>query len=253
MIPLILHQIWFQGIDNIIEPYKSCFINTIIFLKNTKWEHYFWDKERIETFILDKFPYYWNIYNNCHILVQKLDVARYLILYHYGGCYMDMDMEILKDFHDLLEDDDEIVISNTRQFYYNNSILFSNINNKLWLFFLDTMDINKYKFNTFLNVQFTTGPFNFTYFINKNINNYKIKILDYKYLEPCDTKYNHDITEDAYVINYFGNSWMDSYIIFFIKLYSMRNEMFFIILISLIIIYMLKSFSNRNKTNISLV
>jgi mannosyltransferase OCH1-like enzyme len=253
MIPLILHQIWFQGIDNIMEPYKSCFINTIIFLKNTKWEHYFWDKERIEKFILDKYSQYWDIYNNCHILVQKLDVARYIILYHYGGCYMDMDMEILKDFRELLNDEDEIVISNTRQFYYNNSILFSSINNKFWLKFLDSMDINKFKFNTFLNVQFTTGPFNFTYFINKNINNYNIKVLPYKYLEPCDTKYNQDITEDAYVINYFGNSWMDSYIKFFIKIYSMRNDIFLIMLFCLIIIYMLKPFSNRNKTNISLV
>jgi hypothetical protein len=160
---------------------------------------------------------------------------------------MDMDIEILKDFYDLIETNDEIVISNTRQFYYNNSILFSSINNKFWLKFIDSMDINKFKFNTFLNVQFTTGPFNFTYFVNKNINNHKIKILPYKYLEPCDNKYNHDITEDAYIINYFGNSWMDSYINFFIKIYSMRNDIFLIMLFCLIIINMLKSLCYRNK------
>ncbi len=253
MIPLILHQIWFQGIDNIIEPYKSCFINSIKVLKYTKWDHQFWDKERIETLILDKYPQYWDIYNKCCILVQKLDVARYIILYHYGGCYMDMDMEILKDFRELLNDEDDIVISNTVQNLYSNGILFSSINNRLWLDFLDNIDINKFKFNTFLNVQFTTGPFNFTYFINKNINNYKIKILPNKYLEPCESRYNQTITDEAYTIDYFGYSWVDPIYLYLFKIYSMRNEIFFIILFCLIIIYMLKSFSNRNKTNISLV
>ncbi len=252
MIPLILHQIWFQGIDNIIEPYKSCFINTIIFLKKTKWKHYFWDKEKIDTFILDKYPNYWDIYNNCHILVQKLDVARYLILYHYGGCYMDMDMEILKDFYDLLENNDEIVLSDTSCYFYNNGILFSNINNNFWLDFLDTIDINKFKFNNVMNTLFTTGPFNFTLFIKKNIEKYKIKILHYKYLEPGESIFNANITEDAYTRNHFGNSWLSPSILMLIKIYSYRYY-FFIILFCLIIIYMLKPFSNRNKTNISLV
>ncbi len=255
MIPLILHQIWFQGIDNIIEPYKSCFINSIKILKHTKWDHQFWDKERIETLILDKYPQYWNLYNKCDILIQKLDVARYIILYHYGGCYMDMDMEMLKDFHDLLEDDDEIILSNTIQTVYTNAVLFSNINNNFWLDFLNNIDkkINVFKFNNLLNVYYSTGPLNFTYFVKNNMNKYKVKILPYKYLEPAESRYNPEITEEAYIRNHFAYSWVDPIYLYLFKIYGMRNEIFFIILFCLIIIYMLKSFSNRNKTNISLV
>lgn len=231
MIPLIIHQIWFQGINNIIQPYKNCFINTIKFLKKTNWDHYFWDQLRIEKLIKEEYPEYWNTYNKCEILVQKLDVARYIILYHYGGCYMDMDMDILKDFSYLLDEEDELVFSLTKQFGYNNGILFSSVNNIFWLDFLKDIDgkINLLKFDNMLNIQFSTGPINFTIFINKNKKNYKIKSLPFKYLEPCDTKYDTFITDDAYVINHYGNSWISPFYNYFIKLYNKRNYIFFII------------------------
>lgn len=246
MIPLIIHQIWFQGIDNIIQPYKNCFIKTIEFLKNTSWEHYFWDQTRIETFIKNEYPNYWDTYNKCNILVQKLDVVRYLILYHYGGCYMDMDMEILKDFADLLNEEDELVFSLTKQLGYNNGILFSNKNNIFWLDFLKDVDskINLLKFDNMLNIQFSTGPINFTTFIKKNKKIYKITSLPYKYLEPCETKYNKLITNEAYVINHYANSWINPFYDFFIKLYNNRNFCFFIIGLILSFIFSKKYIKN---------
>ncbi len=248
MIPLILHQIWFQGINNIREPYRNCFINTIRFLNtnNNKWQHIFWDQQKIEDFILKEYPNYWETYNKCNILVQKLDVARYIILYHYGGCYMDMDVEMIKDFSILFDINDELVFSLTKQHFYNNGILFSSKNNKFWIDFLDDVDkkINRIKFDNFLNIQFTTGPFNFTMFINKN--KYKIKSLPYKYLEPCESKYNTVITDEAFVINHYGNSWLNPFYDFFIKLYNYRKQIVFLIII-IIIIYMLKSFCHLNK------
>jgi mannosyltransferase OCH1-like enzyme len=249
MIPLILHQIWFQGIDNIIEPYKTCFIKNIKFLENTKWDHQFWDKERIEEFILDKYPKYWDTYNKCDILIQKLDIARYIILYHYGGCYMDMDMEILKDFKELLNNDDEIVLSNTHQSVYTNAVLFSNINNNFWLDFIKDVDkkINVFKFNNLINVYYSTGPLNFTYFAKKNMTKYKIKILPYKYLEPGESRFNPEITDEAYIKNYFAYSWVNPFYLYFLKIYSNKIYLILFILFCLIIIYMLKSFSNRNK------
>jgi mannosyltransferase OCH1-like enzyme len=240
MIPLIIHQIWFQGIKNITQPYKNCFISTIRFLQNKRWEHCFWDKDRIESFILKEYPNFWNTYNKCNILVQKLDVARYLILYHYGGCYMDMDMEILKDFYDLFDENDELVFSLTKQNFYNNGILFSSKNNKFWLDFLKDIDgkINIIKFDNMLNVNYSTGPFNFTIFINKHNKDYKMKMLPYKYLEPCESKYNSLITNEAYVINYFANSWINPFYLFIIKLYNNRKLILFII--GFIIAYIIK-------------
>ncbi len=158
MIPLILHQIWYQGIDNIRQPYKDCFINTIIYLKNTKWDHQFWDKEHIEDFIQNNYSNYWDLYNNYNVFIQKLDIARYLILYHYGGCYMDMDMEMIKDFSILIEPTDSLIVSNRSINIINNGILFSNPKNIFWIYFLEDIrkKINKFKFYKYLNVTLST-------------------------------------------------------------------------------------------------
>ncbi len=250
MIPKIIHQIWYQGIDNIIEPYKLCFIYAIKFLENTNWEHKFWDKESIEELILDKYPQYFDLYNSCSILVQKLDIARYIILYHYGGCYMDMDMKIIKDFTDLLDEDDEIVVSKTQHKFINNGILFSNINNKFWLDFLEDIKpkINKFTFSKLISVNYSTGPINFTNFVNNKTKEMKIKILPYKYLEPCESKYSQKITDDAHVINYFGNSWVDPY--FNLLLFIYLNFKIIIIVIILIIIIIKTKLYKKNYRNV---
>jgi hypothetical protein len=155
-------------------------------------------------------------------------------------------MEILKDFADLLEEEDELVFSLTKQLGYNNGILFSSKNNIFWLDFLKDVDkkINLLKFDNFLNIQFSTGPINFSIFINKNKGNkYKIKSLPFKYLEPCESSYNKFITDEAYVINHYGNSWISPFYKFFIKLYSNRNYIYkIIIMVVLFIIF-------RNKIN----
>ena len=63
-IPLILHQIWYQGIDTIIEPYYTCFINTTKIIKiNSSWSHIIWDKTKIDLFIKKEYPTYYKLYD----------------------------------------------------------------------------------------------------------------------------------------------------------------------------------------------
>ena len=56
---------------------------------------------------------------------MKIDLARYIILYHYGGVYIDMDMEWIKDFSFLIDNDDELIINKTKFKFYNNGVIFS--------------------------------------------------------------------------------------------------------------------------------
>ncbi len=241
MIPNLLHQIWYQGSDNIIEPYKSCYEKTLIFLKNTKWKHIFWNKDKIDKFIKKHYNQYWDLYDEYTILVQKLDIARYLILYHYGGCYMDMDMEIIKDFRELINDDDELIVSKMSVGIINNGILFSSKNNIFWLDFLNKINTNKNKFNfnKMLHVNFTTGPIHFNKFINSS--DYKIKILPHYYLEAQSSKYDSKDKTNAYTINYFGNSWIDPVYNIFIYLYQYRKILLIIFIIIILFFIMRKA------------
>ena len=50
-------------------------------------------------------------YNKLNIIVAKVDFWRYLVLYKYGGIYLDMDSTIEKPLNELIRSTDEAIIS----------------------------------------------------------------------------------------------------------------------------------------------
>ena len=50
-------------------------------------------------------------YNKLNIIVAKVDFWRYLVLYKYGGVYLDMDSSIERPLHELINDEDEAIIT----------------------------------------------------------------------------------------------------------------------------------------------
>ena len=50
-------------------------------------------------------------YNKLNIIVAKVDFWRYLVLYKYGGVYLDMDSSIEKPLNELIRSTDEAIIS----------------------------------------------------------------------------------------------------------------------------------------------
>lgn len=50
-------------------------------------------------------------YNSINITVAKVDFWRYLVLYKFGGIYVDMDSEIARPLNDLIRPDDKAIIS----------------------------------------------------------------------------------------------------------------------------------------------
>lgn len=56
------------------------------------WEYCFWNKEAIEKFMDEYFPELIPIYNEFRYPVQRWDAIRYLILYHIGGLYVDLEL-----------------------------------------------------------------------------------------------------------------------------------------------------------------
>lgn len=50
----------------------------------------------------EKFNWFLPIFNNYTYKIQKIDVAKYFILYYYGGIYSDLDIEPRKNIKSLL-------------------------------------------------------------------------------------------------------------------------------------------------------
>lgn len=89
-IPKIIHQIYEDPagppdyLKNVSETWQKF---------NPDWEYRFWNKSDIENFLEKEFPDYIARYKSFPYDVQRWDVIRYLILFRYGGLYVDMDYE----------------------------------------------------------------------------------------------------------------------------------------------------------------
>jgi mannosyltransferase OCH1-like enzyme len=203
-------------------------------------------------------------------MIQKIDFAKYLILYKYGGIYVDMDIKCLKSINNTPEiNNSDIILSvcplhllqilslhifGTLEFknkkVVNNGIIMCIPNNNIIL--LTMKEVYKHRnfhsiFN-FIHVFSTTGPATLTNSLNiykKQTNpeiKYKIKILDTTYFENCDIikLKNNDckIPNHAIGIHYYESSWVsanESKIIILYR-YLIKYWYLFILLIAIIIL-----------------
>jgi mannosyltransferase OCH1-like enzyme len=68
------------------------------FSKFKKFKYIMWTDEKIDSFIKKNYPKHFNLLNSCPLHIIKLDIVRYMILYRYGGIYVDMDVYCYENF-----------------------------------------------------------------------------------------------------------------------------------------------------------
>lgn len=67
------------------------------------WKYCLWDHEAIQKFLSDNCSKFIPIYKSFPYNKQRWELLRYLILYHIGGLYVDMDYECLQPMDSLLK------------------------------------------------------------------------------------------------------------------------------------------------------
>jgi mannosyltransferase OCH1-like enzyme len=101
MIPKIIHQTWK---DKHLPPILYNLVSeNMKILKSNGYELMFWTDDMILKLINDEYPHLYNIYKLARTGVQRGDIARILVVYHYGGIYIDLDVLILRDFSEILD------------------------------------------------------------------------------------------------------------------------------------------------------
>ncbi|MDR0547542.1 MAG: alpha-1,2-fucosyltransferase [Dysgonamonadaceae bacterium] len=97
--PKIIHQIW--GGTRPVPSYFETFSQT---WKNCHpdWQYDFWDDKRINEFVRQNYPQYWEKFMNFPHNVQRWDTIRYLIFDKIGGIYADCDTECLESIESLI-------------------------------------------------------------------------------------------------------------------------------------------------------
>lgn len=90
-IPKIIHQIWINNkpVPRLYEKFRQSWKNV-----HPDWQYKLWLKEDIEKLGLENKYYYDKTRDNR----EKADIARYEILFRFGGVYADLDCECIKSF-----------------------------------------------------------------------------------------------------------------------------------------------------------
>ena len=174
MIPLIIHQIWMQDniafeihtelgnkikrINDSIVPdtIKELMIDTVKL--NKEFSYILWCESNISNLIKNNYDRYYDSFSKM-TLIQKIDFAKIIIIHHFGGVYLDCDIEPIKPLNSLISKlpNDTIIVSEAAKLNYienkilekifdiddtvkiNNGVLISDDNNKLWLKLVDEM------------------------------------------------------------------------------------------------------------------
>ena len=68
---------------------------------NPDVKNLFFTDENINQFLLMFFPTYYETFQKFKYNIQRIDFFRYLAVYHYGGLYLDLDIDIYNSFDDL--------------------------------------------------------------------------------------------------------------------------------------------------------
>lgn len=252
-IPLIIHQIWYQNpyihsgnlttgenIDfinrsNVRDKYKNHMINLV--KMNQDMKYILWNNKMIEEIIKED-RIMVEIYGKCKYMIQKIDFAKYVILYKYGGIYIDCDVEPLKPLSGFLRDNRGVVLSGipvmnrlektiikiTSKILNisdeelnnaaNNGIIMSSPRHNYWKELFKNcnkrLDDNYYLYG--FTILYSLGP----KILSETIVSYRkitkeddVKILDNKYLEPC---VGFDMyckpSEDSYLNHHHEASWV---------------------------------------------
>ena len=93
-IPKIIHQMW-KDRKSVTSEMKN-WVSGCKAL-NPDYEFKFYDDEDLRKFVKTTYPEYWSVYKSL-TGVWMADMARLLIIYHYGGIYMDLDFYCARPF-----------------------------------------------------------------------------------------------------------------------------------------------------------
>lgn len=268
-VPHIIHQIWYQGADQIPDKYKK--YQESWKRNHPSWQYRLWDQQQIEDLVKTTDALSQEVYSILPHMIQKIDLAKYLILQRYGGVYADMDMESLRPLDELLEkypnkkvfisevdvkcpDHNEFcitmwIISRGKYStgpYYNNGVLISIKGHPIWSEVLkDVKDNSEQKWYQTKDyyIQDSAGPMTIMRVMkDKEYENYAdVQCCPHVFFEPCD-KFSREgkcDTSQSYAVHHFANSWMSPFLQSMVYVFYHWQILLIVILVAVAILLFL--------------
>jgi mannosyltransferase OCH1-like enzyme len=211
MVPKIIHRI----VGRKPSPLVTHCMNSWEIIKDYGFEIRIWNDALLEKFIAQEYPSVLSAFTTARNYGEASDIARYLIVYHFGGYYFDWDTELL-NINKFLE----LPVQNPSGFLIQDPVnktlapdAFSAIAGEKFLYNLleNICYIHENGFRDSLKTIDYTGPYRMRevyYFTKKNSQQNLIKpkdILLYDYWEIRDQPFRD---EEVAIIHYWEHGWM---------------------------------------------
>lgn len=107
--PKICHQIYFDFGKELSNEHKELILHTRNYACENDYEYKLWNLNEASMFIKEHYPYFYNFFEKkMEFQIVKCDFFRYLIIYHFGGIYVDLDFLLINPFENMfLENADQ--------------------------------------------------------------------------------------------------------------------------------------------------
>lgn len=100
--PKICHQIYFDFGKELSNEHKELVLHTRNYSFENDYEYILWDLNSATLFIKENYPYFYNFFiKKTGFQIVKCDFFRYLIMYHFGGIYVDLDFLLINPFENM--------------------------------------------------------------------------------------------------------------------------------------------------------
>lgn len=272
-----IFQVWFQGKQDL---QNKLFIENVKNweLLNPDWKYHFVDDNFLRNACKKFSKDCLKTYDSFDLIHLKIDFGRYVLLYLYGGIYVDMDMYILRGL-DTSEKIQELIEKSKTEHvlglsllnlsvyesllfigktqFINNAMMFATLKHpllyliinhiiksqKLKQSFEGSRKLELHSNDSFNNIQNTTGPI----LINKLLSeNYKpkgkplffIELFPHYYFEPSNFNNSFDITNKTITIHSMEMSWISPKLRNIIKFYYNIKPYLIFILFASILTYL---------------
>lgn len=113
MIPQIVHQIWYNFSDwGRVQPLPTKYLTLreTWVKQNPGWECVIWNERQSEHLLSAFYPQFLRKFQRFKTPIQKADFFRFVLLWHFGGCYADMDCVCTSSLDTFLKSYSETVL-----------------------------------------------------------------------------------------------------------------------------------------------
>lgn len=107
-IPRIVHLMWLSGKN---DPIPEKYTDNVKRWRRTGYRVEIWNDSKVENLIKQHLPWLVSTYNSVDRIICKCDIARFAVVYVYGGIYFDLDFYLHGDLEALIIDKD-LVLTN---------------------------------------------------------------------------------------------------------------------------------------------